>query len=713
MRNAYSFQNYQIYFLFACVFIFAFEVQAQQTLRLEAEKTTFKPREVEPDFSPQIFHLEAPAPGGETYRGFLRSQKVEVAKKYPRISTANQRKSIQTDSLLIPFNPWGMTKSRVLGSGVQIPVTGGIPLDNTLAISNDGILLSAINSSVYAYDTKTNEPLFPAFTIGLNQIAAQFGTHHSYYDPKLSYDPDHDRFVLTFLANNRPENSFLIFAFSSTSNPLDEWYVYRIPGNPLENNRWTDFPCLALTSNEVIYTANLIIPDVSWQLGFDGSIIWQLDKHAAYRGDSVLPAKLFHDVRYEGKFVRNLHPVNGATGITDEVYLLSNRNFDLVNDTIFVARLNGGINDTDAFVDVRAFTTPTPYGLAPNGRQQNTNLNDPTSGLDINDARVLGAFIESGDIQFVSTSVNPATGLAAIYHGGIKNVAATNPQLWGTIIGDSVRDYAYPNIVWLGQQNRQPQSLIGFLHTSPTDFAGLSAVYFSNDSVYSPVIELKAGDNFISRLAGTYDRWGDYFGLQRKYNEPEVAYASGYYGLPNNGSGTWITQLISPDTSKMFLDLEPLNNGALCLGVCTAKVAGGLPPYEYLWLSDSTAPSEPELHQVCRGDTVVLLVRDARGTALIDTLIFPIDEKEIKPVIYPNPFNEQIVIQFTLQNDADVRIFIYSSSGQIVRELISQPVKAGLNEFTFFTGPLKAGGYIVRGFADDKEIFVKKVLHHR
>lgn len=686
---------------------------AQKTANSLGEKSTFDPRSVTPDFAASILHLEAPTPGGETYRGFLRQQKHAVAEKFPRIEPIKQRKTIQTDSSLIPFIPWGMQKSRILQNGVSLPITGGIPNDNTLAISNDGILLSAINSSLYAYDTKTNEAVFPTFFIGLNQIASAFGTHHNYYDPKLAYDPEYDRFILTFLANNRPENNFLIFAFSSTNDPMDEWYVYRLPGNPLDNNRWTDFPCLAITPNEVIYTANLIIPDVSWQVGFDGSIIWQMDKHAAFRGDDSLPARYFHDIRHEGKFVRNLHPVNGATGITEDVFLLSNRNFDLINDTIFIVQLHGGMYDTNAFVDVRAFITPTPYGLAPNGRQANTNLSDPTSGLDINDARVLGAFIESGNIQFVSTSVNPATGLAAIYHGGIEDPKSANPRFWGNIIGDSVRDYAYPNIAWVGQQNRQPQAVIGFLHTSPTDFAGISSIYFSNDSVYSNVIEIKAGENFVRRLSGTYDRWGDYFGLQRKYNDPGTVYASGFYGLPTNVSGTWLTQLISPDTTRMFVKLNPYGNGAHCLGKCVAEVTGGLPPYEYVWLNDSSAASDSVYNSVCRGDTVVLKVIDARGTEVIDTAIFPTIEQERKPFIYPNPFNEYIAIQFNLEEDADVTVYLYGVSGQIVRELLYQPCKAGLNEFTFYTTPLPPGSYLVRAFAGDKQLFVQRVVRIR
>jgi len=109
----------------------------------------------------------------------------------------------------------------------------------------------------------------------------------NYYDPKLIYDPIQDRFVLVFLKDNDAANSRIIVCFSSTNNPSDPWHVYRLNGNPLNNNRWTDFPAISLSETGLVVTANLIIPGVSWQVGFDGSVIWHLDKMAGFNGQDV------------------------------------------------------------------------------------------------------------------------------------------------------------------------------------------------------------------------------------------------------------------------------------------------------------------------------------------------------------------------------------------------------------------------------------------
>ena len=43
------------------------------------------------------------------------------------------------------------------------------------------------------------------------------------------------------------------------------------------------------------------------------------------------------------------------------------------------------------------------------------------------------------------------------------------------------------------------------------------------------------------------ERWGDYSGSQRLYDEPGTVWAVGSFGNANNGHGTWIAELKSPD----------------------------------------------------------------------------------------------------------------------------------------------------------------------
>ena len=95
------------------------------------------------------------------------------------------------------------------------------------------------------------------------------------------------------------------------------------------------------------------------------------------------------------------------------MFFLSNRNFDVINDTLFIARM---INDD---VTVTPVILDTPYGVPPNARQLDTDINNPESGLQTNDARVLGGILFEDEIQFVANTNDPQTGFSAIYHGHV------------------------------------------------------------------------------------------------------------------------------------------------------------------------------------------------------------------------------------------------------------------------------------------------------
>ncbi len=50
--------------------------------------------------------------------------------------------------------------------------------------------------------------------------------------------------------------------------------------------------------------------------------------------------------------------------------------------------------------------------------------------------------------------------------------------------------------------------------------------------IFSPVVTVKQGELSINRLTDSLERWGDYTGVQPKYNEEGVVWMSGSYGRP-------------------------------------------------------------------------------------------------------------------------------------------------------------------------------------
>lgn len=674
------------------------QVQVETTSFTIQRGPDFTPRELEPSFNPRITSLEAP--DAMHWRSQLNQIKIEGAERFQTVEAIPQQKRQAPQ----PNLGWGTEIYRVFTTiGTTGPLYAGIPNDNALAVSNDGIVLTGVNSLLWAYDLKNDTVHIVNSYVGLDQVGPDAGGDRG-FDPKLMYDEEADRFILVFLKNNSPSNSKIAVCFSSTNDPNDPWYTYILPGNPLNNNRWTDFPAMSITDDHLFITANLIIPDVSWQVGFDGSIIWQLDKHAGFAGDTAMGNRLHHDIRFGTRYIRNLHCVKGYNGEIDTAYFLSNRNFDLQNDSIFVLSLHSDLNEPED-LRIRVRRADIPYGVPPNGRQQDTDQNDPTDGLQTNDARVLGAIrMSNGDIQFVSTTRNFSTQRASIYHGTLHNPGSSGSFITAQLITDPIKDYGYPNLAWTGNEECDNEVIIGFNHTSPVDFAGMSAVYYSNDEEYSDVLEIKQGDNYVQRLVGG-DRWGDYFGIQTYYPEPGKVFVSGFFGTQTRSNTAYIAELTSPDTNKLTLQATHIPANALCDQSVTIQASGGTPPYTYTWNGSIGSTSRT----ACAGDTLHIHVEDDRGCESELTYIVPFEVPN-EAMVYPNPTAGLVGIVFETTEVGEALVQLIDIKGNVIHIDTEGLNTIGKHYLQFDLAPLNSGVYILNILMNDEVIYTDRVI---
>jgi len=678
------------------------------------QKTTVHPKQVSPTFDAAVYNLEAPTPGGNSMKAYITHKKELARKRFPiktNAPAAMKKAQASNPSLGKEF---GLTKRSAV-SGDLIQLYGGRPNDNTLAVSNEGIVLTAMNSFVYAYNLNTDTTALEQERISLKSMAGWTElTSPNYFDPKLIYDEEYDRFILVFLKDNAPSNNQIIVCFSTTNDPDDPWNVYELPGNPLDNNRWTDFPALAISGEDLFLSGNLIVPGEPWQIGFDGSIVWQIERSTGYSTTDDLNTKLYSDIKYDDEYIRNLHIVRGADGVADKQYMLSNRNFDITNDTIFVMDITGNLSEGDPTLNINLGISDLKYGVPPNGRQEDTDTTDASSGLQTNDARVLAAIKINDQIQFVSNSMNPATGLSSIYHGTIENLDA--PEITANFIASNIRDFGYPNIAWTGKEDCDIETIIAFNHTSPTDYPGISCVYYGNDKTYSEIITMKEGDGYVDRFANSssgtygngYERWGDYFGLQRKYNEGNKVYSFGYYGTENNKNTGWCNEIISPDNDIAISGVRS-NSSGLCQQTITIAVSGGIAPYSYSWKEDPTNTTvlSPSM---CAGDSVTLEFSDATGCILTRIYHAEIIASTAASKPYPNPFTDQVAIQFQMTEKKDITVSIFNVQGKLVHVIYDKEVKAGQNELVFSMAPLTTGEYFLKIHSGSKEILTERIV---
>lgn len=78
---------------------------------------------------------------------------------------------------------------------------------------------------------------------------------------------------------------------------------------------------------------------------------------------------------------------------------------------------------------------------------------------------------------------------------------------------------------------------------------------------------------------------------------------------------------------------------------------------------------------------------------------------------YPNPFNPSTTIEFSLTDDSNVRLNLYSLTGELITELISgAELTKGTYKFTFDASKLASGTYIYSLEANGKKLSKKLTL---
>ncbi len=604
--------------------------QAQTIERFEVQKRgTYTFEDLTPSWHANIFSREAPYPGSDSYRNYIHQLK---QLRYSDESSSAV-KTIKTSKKI-------NNEQAIYSLGFEGNLFGGIPNDNDIAISNEGIIVSVSNSDMYVYD----ESGVVLLDVGLDEFADSLGLLANSYDPKVIYDPTEDKFIMVFLNGNSSTSTDIVLCFSQTNDPSQGWHVYSLPGNPFNNNAWSDFPMIAITEQDFFVTVNHINSDsVSWQTGFMQSVIWQVKKSEGYLGE-VINTVVHGDINFQGLPIRNLLPVKGGFDIKNhEMYFISNRNFDLANDTFFIVKIAESLEQNeDPSFTVQSVLANQEYGMPPDAKQTASTF------LQTNDARPLSGLIENGVIHFVGNTVRLTSNKASVYHGKL-NTSASN---WGVdleIFEDDDLEYGYPNLSFTGQSYFDEQLIISFNHTSIDSFPGVSAIFFSEQDGYSERLHLVSGDSKVNLLSGSFERWGDYSGSQKKYNEPGTVWINGFMGFRNNLAlsknqhKTFIAKLISPDS---------LSTG---------------------------------IHHIPR----------------------------LPSVLYPNPVVNQFYFQFEIQSDEYLVFELFDIQGKLIDKLLEEQLKKGAHEFLFMLDQLSQGAYTLQVSNSNKElIFTEKIMKH-
>lgn len=408
---------------------------------------------------------------------------------------------------------------------------GQDPADNDLAVGRDGTVISTINTRIDVYDS-TGQNLF---STSLNAFDSQFNDHSSFvFDPRVSYDPDEDRWVLAYLVGLHVDSTRLIIGFSQTSDPLQGWNVYALNGNPFNDGTFTDFPTIALSSEELFVTGN----SFSGPASFEHGIMWQIDKFDGYNG-TALDFQAY-DVPYG-----SLHPVEGGSSLFGpRFFFIRVSSTQPVGNSITLHEMTNTLANSGVLNSPITLSLPISYSFPSNAGQPNTNID-----LLVNDFRMQSSYQENDQIHFAFNS--NIAGVPSIYYGVITlNLALiTFSGIDGFGITYPTYDIGYPAVAYAGEVdgNGRNKSYITFLYAGETHFPGHAAAYIDASGA-SDMLVLKTSSTFMNP---GQQRWGDYSDVSERPGKPGEVWTAGTYANLFQQQQTYISQINPPVASSL------------------------------------------------------------------------------------------------------------------------------------------------------------------
>lgn len=400
---------------------------------------------------------------------------------------------------------------------------GSSPMDNHLAISNNGIIVS-VSNTILEIDDSQGTLLY------YNDLASFFNVSsiQEVCDPVVIYDNQQDRFILFFQeSSGTAAGSKLCICFSKSNNPAnDGWWKYAITGNPLNDGSWFDYPKMGISTNELYISGNLFFESG----GYNKSVLYQINKASGYTG-SGLDWNYWYNI--PGSPFTLLPLSYGQTGgYGPGCYLVSTEPmgdniihlYDLTDDLHNNASLNHYVVST------------TSYSPAANANQQGSSVL-----LDNGDNRTQSGFYLNGLIHFVFHSdIN--NGWNGINYNRLNVSALTNTSATFGLSGSF--DYSYPSIASFGTNVNDKSVMISFLRSGSSIYPQCNVVNCDDNMNWSASTIVKEGENSVDFMSSSTERWGDYTGACRQYNatNPKV-WVNGMFGNVDNVWDTWIAEI--------------------------------------------------------------------------------------------------------------------------------------------------------------------------
>lgn len=441
---------------------------------------------------------------------------------------------------VIPENASPLATTPILGTNfLGNELFGGTPADNSMAISNGGIIVSADNATMEVYDGDAQNPYL--FTLEGHADFFDFlnpAPTGNIYDPKVLYDSGADRFIYMILHGTSSSQSELLVCFSQSNNPAqDGWWVYRIQANQAHPGSWFDYPNIGVSNNELYICGNMFTD----QGQNSGNILFQIEKNSCYQGGNINYQYWSNVQDNTNETAFTMVPLSwGQQGNYGPGVLLVANETSEPSDRIMVFDLTDDMASSNE--QLNAYSANTDFfDVGGQAAQQGSNIL-----LDIGDNRIQNGFYLDGTIHMVFCS-DIQQGWNGINY---KRISTNNLNVTGSTYGSPGQfDYCYPAVASAGANTSDKSVIIGFLRSGQSIFPEFRAVNCDQNMQWSNSVQIKQGEDDVNIGGQSPDRWGDYSGISRRNGANQTVWAAGCYGQSgnafgvNNGWNAWIAEL--------------------------------------------------------------------------------------------------------------------------------------------------------------------------
>ena len=180
------------------------------------------------------------------------------------------------------------------------------------------------------------------------------------------------------------------------------------------------------------------------------------------------------------------------------------------------------------------------------------------------------------------------------------------------------------------------------------------------------------------------------------------------------------------DTSSMNLYLVNTGNSEIFLNQITTQLSnfvvknfdasilpGDAGEVEILFIPDTTINYISDLIVTFNSQILSASLRGIGKKAVMNVTAGDIQTKNfLLEQNYPNPFNPSTKIKFYIPQESFVQLYIYNVTGQLVKIIADENMRAGFHEFEFYAEGLSSGAYFYvlksNGFYQTKSMILLK-----